>query len=348
MDEDATALVRLLQGTVASVQFMAENALLLAARGRGPQRERRVAPGHRAAPVRRVRAHRRGPGRRHGHRRRPGRPAGPRRGRHGRPVQPLPPHRPHRPVARRALGLRRPAGGPHAHGRRAGRPRVAAGAAAFGPHGRPSAPDPRRRCDRRPRPPDSLPRSFSYRGAPSHDPPSPLRRARRRRRARLLRLRQQRRQEERRRQRHARRRTRPEQAECVGDGIDDEFGNDQDLYNKVAAARARQPTSSPRAPRTWSTTSSPTALARATPSGEVRDRPGGDPRRPLHEAPQSILLSAALRLIARFDQGRLRGVHVPVRRMDRGRPQGAGRGRGAGHGAAARQDEPRHHRGPLR
>lgn len=28
----------------------------------------------------------------------------------------------------------------------------------------------------------------------------------------------------------------PEQAECVGDGIDEEFRNDQELYNEVAAA----------------------------------------------------------------------------------------------------------------
>jgi hypothetical protein len=28
----------------------------------------------------------------------------------------------------------------------------------------------------------------------------------------------------------------PDQAECVGDGFEDEFGNDQDLFNEVAAA----------------------------------------------------------------------------------------------------------------
>ena len=56
MDDDAPALVRILQATVASVRVHGrERAVLLAARGRGPQRVRRAAPGHRAAPPRRVR-----------------------------------------------------------------------------------------------------------------------------------------------------------------------------------------------------------------------------------------------------------------------------------------------------
>ena len=115
MDDDAPALVRLLQGTVASVQFMAENApffSLLEVEGRNVSDVLRQGTEQHVSDVTALILEGQADGTVTDDDPADLLALGGRR--HRRPVQPLPPHGAHRPLARRAVELRRPPGGPHA------------------------------------------------------------------------------------------------------------------------------------------------------------------------------------------------------------------------------------------